>query len=108
MLRLKTPALQAVAVGRSVIMEPSVYKNSERHKFDSVADHPAARRKAVFKDVRNGLRYKDRMPYNLWQDAVFKDYYDLVSCLGQLEGLTWLVLLMEASIYMANELIFAI
>ena len=60
-----------------VIMEPSVYKNSERHKFDSVGDHPVARRKAVFKDAQEMYaRYKDRMPYKLWQDGVFKDYCD--------------------------------
>ena len=87
-----------------VIMEPSVYKNSERHKFDSVGDHPVARRKAVFKDAQEMyLRYKDRMPYNLWQDAVFKDYCDF----GVLPATAGGVNLacpphVEASIYMAN------
>ena len=48
-------------------------------------------------------RYKDRMPYNLWHDAVFKDYCDF----GVLPATAGGVNLacpphVEASIYMAN------
>ena len=87
-----------------VIMEPSVYKNSERHKFDSVEDHPVARRRGCIQRRSGNVSEVQRS--NALQSMArrdFKDYCDF----GVLPATDWRVNLacpphVEASIYMAN------
>jgi pimeloyl-ACP methyl ester carboxylesterase len=58
-----------------VIGAPQQYERSTRHAFDSVEDHPVARRRSHFADWHEMYeRYKDRRPYKLWRDEVFVDY----------------------------------
>ena len=88
-----------------VIFSPDVYRERGMEGFASVEEHPVARRRGHFASVDEmRQRYADRMPYKIWQRAVFDDYceYGLLpassgegfelACPGYV----------EASIYMGN------
>lgn len=88
-----------------VIFAPDLYQERDHQQYESVHDHPVARRRGHFATVEAMReRYEDRMPYKIWQRDVFEDYcqfgllpaaagdgFDL-ACPGYV----------EASIYMGN------
>ena len=88
-----------------VIMDPDLYRTPSRHQYDSVADHPVARRRNHFADAQAMYdRYAERPPYSLWNPIVFKDYCDH-GVVPAADG-NGMVLAcppeVEASIYMGN------
>jgi len=58
-----------------VIFSPDVYRERGRERLASVEEHPVARRRGHFSSIDEMReRYADRMPYKIWQRAVFDDY----------------------------------
>ncbi len=88
-----------------VILSPEAFKNSTKHQFDSVQDHPVARRRGQFLTVADMHdRYAERPPYATWDPQVFTDYceYGLVPSATK-EGLELACPpKVEASVYMAD------
>jgi len=88
-----------------VILSPEAFKNSTRHQFDSVDDHPVARRRGHFATVADMHdRYAERAPYLTWKPQVFADYceHGLIPASSG-EGLELACPpKVEASVYMAD------
>ncbi len=58
-----------------VIFAPELQSERDHQQFASVSDHPIAKRRGHFESIESMLeRYRDRMPYQLWQPEVFEDY----------------------------------
>ncbi|MBT3608744.1 MAG: alpha/beta hydrolase [Gammaproteobacteria bacterium] len=88
-----------------VILSPEAFKNSTKHQFDSVEEHPVARRRGQFSTVADMHdRYAERAPYATWDRQVFADYCEhglVPSSTG--EGLELACPpKVEASVYMAD------
>ncbi|HCD26559.1 MAG TPA: alpha/beta hydrolase [Gammaproteobacteria bacterium] len=88
-----------------VILSPELYQNRDRHQYEQVDDHPVARRRSHFASVAEMHgRYAERMPYQLWQPEIFRDYceYGLLPAASG-EGLELACpAKVEAAIYMGN------
>ena len=57
-----------------VIFAPDLYQKRDHQQYESVHDHPVARRRGHFASVEAMReRYVDRMPYKIWQREVFED-----------------------------------
>jgi len=88
-----------------VILSPEAFKNSTRHQFASVDDHPVARRRSNFATVTDMHdRYALRDPYATWDAKVFADYceFGLVPSSNGAGLELACPAKVEASIYMAD------
>lgn len=88
-----------------VILSPDAFENSTRHQFDSVDEHPVARRRGHFASVEDmHSRYAERRPYSTWDAKVFNDYceYGLVPSASGIGLDLACPAKVEAAIYMGN------
>jgi pimeloyl-ACP methyl ester carboxylesterase len=97
-----------------VIFPPEFYTDSAPALEESrVEDHPVSRRKNNWLDAQEMfLRFKDRPPFDSWQEEVLQDYCDYALLPADEEGFRQLACnpINEASIYLihvGNEVILA-